>query len=161
MSFEADRESFFEKLNSEIMNVAKKGFPALSFLVSLKNQSVHRFPIPKTSRSDLNCYSNINTDRISSQLYPLDASVDHLPIQVYGDGNCFYGSLSLLVFGHDKFYKEMRVRVVFEMVSNLKLYTDCDTFSNMANSSMSIDYLYQTLLHFDNLVKDDRLDYCL
>ena len=51
----------------------------------------------------------------------------------------------------------MRVRVVFEMVSNLKLYTDCDTFSNMANSSMSIDYLYQTSLHSDNLVKDDRL----
>ena len=49
---EADRESFFEKLNSEIMNVAKKGFPALSFLVSLKKQSVHRFPIPKTSRSN-------------------------------------------------------------------------------------------------------------
>ena len=72
MSFEADRESFFEKLNSEIMNVAKKGFPALSFLVSLKKQSVHRFPIPKTSRSNLNSYSNINIDRISSELYPLD-----------------------------------------------------------------------------------------
>ena len=66
MSFEADRESFFEKLNSEIMNVAKKGFPALSFLVSLKKQSVHRFPIPETSRSNLNSYSNINIDRISS-----------------------------------------------------------------------------------------------
>ena len=151
---EEERKNFFGKLSTELANVAKRGFAALSFLVSLKRQSLQNYAIPI---SNANTFVNNQVDPISEQLYPNDAPKNLKPIQVFGDGNCFYRSLSILVCGHDQFYKEMLARTICEMVSNVKLYTESDTFSKMSEAPISIQYLYQTSMQTECIVNGDNL----
>ena len=151
---EEERKNFFGKLSTELANVAKRGFAALSFLVSLKRQSLQNYAFPI---SNANTFVNNQVDPISEQLYPNDAPKNPKPIQVFGDGNCFYRSLSILVCGHDQFYKEMRARTICEMVSNVKLYTESDTFSKMSEAPISIQYLYQTSIQTECIVNGDNL----
>ena len=45
-------------------------------------------------------YESVNEYKISRQLLPNDAHPQLIPMQSYGDGNCLFRSISLIVFGH-------------------------------------------------------------
>ena len=51
----------------------------------------------------------------------------------------------------------MRARAICEMVSNVKLYTESDTFSKMSEAPISIQYLYQTSIQTECIVNGDNL----
>lgn len=89
-----ERKAFFEKVHEEARNAGKKGWGALSFLVRLKGQIFKKYPLP-TSIPNIPT-SNIRKDAVSSELYPNDAPSELIPIQIYGDGNCLFRTLSFL-----------------------------------------------------------------
>ena len=60
-------------------------------------------------------------DKTSEKLYPDDAP-NLVPIRVNGDGNCLPCSASLLAFGDQKYYKEMRARIVIELATHEEYY---------------------------------------
>ena len=45
-----------------------------------------------------------------------------IPVRVLGDGNCLPRTGSVLAFGHEKRYTEMRCRIVMELVRNKTIY---------------------------------------
>lgn len=49
---------------------------------------------------------------------------NRLPVTIIGDGNCFPRSVSVVCFGHENFHEEIRARIVVEMCTNIKTYTD-------------------------------------
>ncbi len=59
-----------------------------------------------------------------------DETPDLFPVHVYGDGNCFPRSLSMLVYGNQFHMQEMRARLVHEGVSHLKWYLDNEYLNN-------------------------------
>ena len=67
-------------------------------------------------------YDNLDIDSSAQSLYPDDEEKNVLPVQVYGDGNCAYRSLSVLCFGHQRFHEEIRVKTVIEMALNKEHY---------------------------------------
>jgi hypothetical protein len=54
------------------------------------------------------------------------------PIKIYGDGNCFFRVLSKYIYGCEKHHKEMRVRVVLEMVQNEDIYDNNEQLNLMS-----------------------------
>ena len=57
-------------------------------------------------------------DMQASQLLPADIDKSLIPVCVYGDGNCLPRALSMLTYGHEDAYIEMRARITVEMVTN-------------------------------------------
>ena len=57
----------------------------------------------------------------------------HYPICIEPDGNCFYRSISWLVYGSEDCHVEMRCRIVIDSVLNLKNYTDHDYLMRCVN----------------------------
>ena len=70
--------------------------------------------------------TGVQKDIISTELYPHDAPQGYTPISVYGDGNCFTRSLSMICYGHSKKHKELRTMLCLEGVMNKEHYLDND-----------------------------------
>ena len=81
-------------------------------------------------RMDVNFKSlNINcasTDNLSVTLYLPDAPTGCTPLSIYGDGNCFTRSISLLVYGTQDKHLEIRAKLCAEAVLNAQHYLDND-----------------------------------
>ena len=56
-------------------------------------------------------------DMQASQLLPVVIDKSLIPVCVYGDGNCLPRALSVLAYGHEDAYIEMRARITVEMVT--------------------------------------------
>ena len=69
---------------------------------------------------------NPTPDKISLDIYPHDAPQGYTPISVYGDGNCFTRSLSVLVYGNEEKHTELRARLCAEAVVHNEFYLDND-----------------------------------
>ena len=136
-----ERISFFGKILEELSGVTKKGWQKLLFYVNLTKQSI-------LSRSELPTvdplHPNVHEDPTSLMLYPSDAPKDLVPVQVYGDGNCLFRSISVLLFGHERFHVEMRVRTTFELVTNFREYLKEHTFTSMSSNVVSLQYVLET-----------------
>ena len=55
---------------------------------------------------------------------PHDAQQRIAPISVEGDGNCFPRTISYLLYKTQSKYMEMRVRIVYEAITNMNAYLD-------------------------------------
>lgn len=69
--------------------------------------------------------SHYRCDRSAQHLIPSDSPVDStvsFPVRTSGIGNCFPAALSRIVFGNEDHQLEMRVRLVYEGVSNIDVY---------------------------------------
>ena len=58
------------------------------------------------------------------QYKPKHVPPNLMPADTDGDGNCFFRSLSVLLFGTEEYHKELRVLYVIEAVRNVDRYTD-------------------------------------
>lgn len=58
----------------------------------------------------------------SKTLFPPDEDKQYVPVCVYGEGNCAYRSMSLHVFGTEKYFTEMRVRAIIELALQKDFY---------------------------------------
>lgn len=71
-------------------------------------------------------------DRSAMLLYPSDAP-RFTPIHVYGDGNCLPRCASILAFGDEDQFTEMRVRIAIEMALHRDIYSNPNMSSVVAN----------------------------
>lgn len=71
-------------------------------------------------------------DQNSLKYIPSDVT-GFLPVSTLGDGNCFPRALSTLVFGNQFHFQEMRGRIVYEGVQNMKEYLRQNYLSHGAN----------------------------
>ena len=65
-----------------------------------------------------------NLDMIALHHIPHDAPQRIAPISVEGDGNCFPRTISYLLYKTQNKYMEMRVRIVYEAITNMNAYLD-------------------------------------
>ena len=152
MSTFNERETFFKTIHDEMSTAAKKGWAALNFLVLLQKTSLVKYPIPDELP---NLMKDGKVDKVSKQLYPDDAPPQLSPVQIYGDGNCLYRAMSVCLFGDEKHFKEMRVRVVFEIVTNIKRYINKETYNRMSENSVSLEYVFETSVSPECYVRED------
>ena len=101
-----------------------KKYDDLSFLC---NNLIHIIPhIPKTFTGEF----TIKNERINdTAVYfaPRDICQEfllHHPVEILPDGNCFFRSLSRLVYGTRDKHIEMRSRIVIDSFVNFSKYTD-------------------------------------
>ena len=67
------------------------------------------------SSSDKKC-------EIAEEFFPKDGQCDCVPVHTIGDGSCFPRALSHAVFGTQEHHRELRIRLIYEAVTNSSLY---------------------------------------
>ena len=90
-----NRETFFSEAQKLLVN-AKSWIQFVKEANAIKGQQ-EQFFIPVSIYTN---YESVNEYKISRQLLPNDAHPQLIPMQSYGDGNCLFRSISLIVFGH-------------------------------------------------------------
>ena len=63
----------------------------------------------------------VQRDLIAESLCPKDVDKNLLPVRVQGDGNCFFRSAALLLFGDESHHLELRLRAA-ELCSSSQRY---------------------------------------
>ena len=97
--------------------------------------------------------------KLQVRIMPNDANPCLVPMKSFGDGNCFYRSLSLVLFGNEDGHVELRVQSVVELALNEKSYLDEKTFTDMAEYSYDgiMDYIMQMSITDESFVAKDIL----
>ncbi|XP_070184371.1 uncharacterized protein [Littorina saxatilis] len=115
-----DNKTFFRKLSTELTSCAS--FSEVQEKARFWQQHAEDIKIPDSSNENpaLGC----RIDSQAATLLPSDLQGRCFPLSVYGDGNCFFRALSLLLYGTQDHHQEMRVRVVMAMALNPKLFLD-------------------------------------
>ncbi len=118
-----DRGSYFKDLLRKISKIVRDGVNEVNveILKEIETQMNIENPLPEQLYGLKNHnYDQIasNIDELAVSLLPADLIEDVIPQIVIGDGNCLYRSFSVLVFGHELFHIEMRVRCLLSMLTN-------------------------------------------
>ena len=77
---------------------------------------------PVTVRSNI---ANVTVDTDAAFWLPDDAP-PFLPVRIYGDGNCLPRCASLMAYGTQDHYDEMRIRITLELAIHMDMYLDND-----------------------------------
>ena len=72
-------------------------------------------------------------DMQASQLLPADIDKSLIPVCVYGDGNCLPCALSVLAYGHEDAYIEIRARITVQMDTNEDNLLDDDHLARVSS----------------------------
>ena len=80
------------------------------------------YELPKSLHTFGNEYIQGRKDTVSQKLFPKDSFVKATPVKCFGDGNCLFRSVSLILQGDENLHLELRIRVVIEMAMNIDLY---------------------------------------
>ena len=99
-----DKQLFFTKAQDHLL-MAKTWSDFLSACCEIKHRSI-RFELPSLMYSSS---QHATEDKTSGRLMPSDANPCLVPMKSFGDGNCFYRSLSLVLFGNEDGHIELRV----------------------------------------------------
>ena len=126
-----DRKLFFKKAQESLLK-AKTWNDFLCASQKIKGGLIN-FALPSVLY--VSCEHAIR-DETSTELMSSDANPCLVPMKSFGDGNCFYRSLSLVVFGNEESHMELRVRTIVELALNEKSYLDEKTFTDMAEYSL-------------------------
>lgn len=87
-------------------------------LKSMVKGEKHIPPLPLEFAGDAQ-YEDDEIDNFSLTLIPFDVPTkfkNHQPVEIFPEGNCFFRSLSRLVYGNERHHLEMRCRVVDDLV---------------------------------------------
>ena len=84
-------------------------------------------------------------------------SNDYIPVTVETDGNCFFRSLSRLVYGDEQYHLELRCRIVIDCVKNIDNYTSAHYLMRGAQNSkhgrvdiLTVYCMYSGICKLDN-----------
>ena len=148
-----NRETFFSEAQKLLVN-------AKSWIQFVKEANVikveqEEFSIPTSIYTN---YESVSEDKISRQLLPNDAHPQLIPMQSYGDGNCLFRSISLIVFGNQNYHTEFRVCTIIELTCNEELYLQEETFSEMAEYSHDgiLEYIIEVSVSDGSYVPNNR-----
>lgn len=121
-----ERKEFFNNLSQTLELAARSGYSELKDSSRKSLQHVQDFTV--TFNTELNA-NNFLHDREAADLYPHDGP-NLVPVCIVGDGNCLPRSASLLAFGTEDWFGEMRARIVIELVLNEDFYLTDDNLSS-------------------------------
>ena len=80
-------------------------------------------PIPNLKMNRKSCLSSADEIcRVALHFLPKDGPKDFVPVKTIGDGSCFPRALSHAVFGTQARHREMRIRLIYEAVTNSNRY---------------------------------------
>lgn len=80
-------------------------------------------------------------------------------LKVYIDENCFNWLIFFLLFGCEKYYGKMWVRILFELVYNEKWYLNVEVLGKMLESVFLMLYFYELLFLNESRVIDNVLKF--
>lgn len=121
----------------------------------MRNQIVNENAIP-TSAVKRDHLISVKDDSISKCLFPSNIPIPNLvPVEVYGDGNCFHRSVAKSVFGTESRHVECRVRCVFELVKNFSKYLNQETYTCMSSHPVNLQYILETSFSNETRVSND------
>ncbi|KAK3092422.1 hypothetical protein FSP39_002648 [Pinctada imbricata] len=146
----------WESAHSIISKAAREGWNSLKFQISIREKSLIQgvLPITNVKLSDLS--PSVREDSKSRLLFPKDVSHENLtPIEVLGDGNCFFRSISNSLFGSEGRHVECRVRCMIELVMNTSRYLRQDTYTDMSSNRADMHYVLETSISDEARVSDD------
>ena len=148
-----NRETFFKDAQKCLLK-AKSWKEFVQVAQEIKTDQA-QFTLPVSLYSD---YQNVVKDDISIQLMPSDSHPELIPMKSYGDGNCLFRSLSLIIFGHERNHTEVRVRIIIELACNEELYLSEKTFEDMAEYSYDgiMDYIIQVSVSDRSYVPNNK-----
>ena len=82
---------------------------------------------------------HLTGDRVSLPLVPeILQENGYCPVKIYGDGNCLPRCASVLAYGNESHFKEMRVRILMELVHNENKYLLDRYLSKGANQATEV-----------------------
>jgi len=114
-------------------------------------------PLPQNVMTRTFCNTAKTVDKNSMTLLPGDIPKGLHPAIIHADGNCLPRSASLLAYGTEDHFEEMRERIVFEMVQNEELYLDNKYMQNGMNPNGNLD-VAKTFASYSMLYKGTRLN---
>ena len=114
------------------INLQKEFMSCLTFKQlrkKIENQESNLPPLPQLFGDYSVALDEV--DIVARLLVPPDTpenfrSNDYVPVEVQGDGNCFFRALSRLVYGDEQYHLEMRCRIIMDCVKNIDKYTNHD-----------------------------------
>ena len=118
-----DRKLFFEKAQESLLK-AKTWNEFLCASQEIKEGSIS-FVLPSVLYLS---HEHATRDTTSTELMPSDANPHLVPMKSFGDGNCFFRSLSLVVFGNEENHTELRVCSIVELALNEMRYLEQKDF---------------------------------
>ena len=97
-----------------------RNFKELSVVVESLSKSMAAFHLPQMKSRRLGEVGEVDP----CALKHLSDSTPHfdkhlIPVKIVGDGNCFPRSLSVFCFGNQDYHREIRCRIVAELVTNV------------------------------------------
>jgi len=116
------RQRYFHRIINDLKGCRR--FPHVKALCEkLKPMLENKYPLDNTIHT-LQSVS-VEFDELSWSILPSDIpAVQYRPVKAYGDGNCLARSVSILLFGHEEFFDEVRARIVIEGILNEDIYLD-------------------------------------
>ena len=118
-SSSSSRKTFFHILSQKLETAATTSFYDLQCVARKAEHAMAKYEV---SLHHMNVKHYL-TDTKAAELIPKD-SLHLTPIKVFGDGNCLPRCCSLLAFGSQDFYEEMRARIVVELSAHRDFYLD-------------------------------------
>ena len=92
-------------------------FDAIKSICKSFHHDMIKFPCPTYP----NKLKDFTPDLVAAALNP---DKNMTPVCVIGDGNCLPRCASILAYGHEENHKEMRSRIIIELVTNFDKYID-------------------------------------
>lgn len=98
-------------------------------------------PLPPIKEKEHTVLSTRSTiDKIALGLQKENQNTCNLyPVQTYGDGNCFLRSLSILIYGNQYHFQELRGRITYEGIIHKNYYLNNEYLSFGAVKTYNID----------------------
>ncbi|XP_070193526.1 uncharacterized protein [Littorina saxatilis] len=116
----ASREGAFKTVQQEMC--AASTYDELYSVIESNMEIIQHYQVTAAPSLHVTDIPSAQIDAQSLALRPGDVPWDLYPICIYGDGNCFPRTLSVLAFGRPDHHTEMRVRIVAELVLNYNIY---------------------------------------
>ena len=113
-------------------------------------------PLPQYTTKTF-CNTGMCIDKNSMELVPKDIPQCLHPATVKTDGNCLPRSASVLAYGTEDHFKEMRERIVCEIVKNADLYLDDKYLKKGMNPNGNLD-VAKTFAAYSSLYMGTRLN---
>ena len=147
----------WESVHSILCKAARDGWNSLKFQISIRQKSLTRVVVPATANVKLcDLLPSVREDTKSRLLFPSDVPYPNLtPVEVIGDGNCFFRSIFNLLYGSECRHVECRVRCLVELVMNTSRYLRQDTYTTMSSNRTDMQYVLETSVSDEARVSDD------
>ncbi|KAK6196383.1 hypothetical protein SNE40_001618 [Patella caerulea] len=134
----ADTHLVFDgKVNKEFQNFSN--FDSVQKFVNGNFSKIPQLPTPDVNISLLSTRKKIDQNSLTLVPDDLEEYGELYPAIINGDGNCLPRCVSLLAYGTESKFKEIRQRIVVELVINEKLYLEDE---NNKIFSMFSDYYH-------------------